>query len=84
VTKAVGAVNGPIAQAILGKDAKDQAGIDKIMIDLDGTENKSKPHWMYEAFLPVDVKQKMAMIAGGACGVLTLVGGILLLKRRLF
>ncbi len=42
------------------------------------------PHWMYEAFLPVDVKQKMAMIAGGACGVLTLVGGILLLKRRLF
>lgn len=34
VTKAVGAVNGPIAQAILGKDAKDQAGIDKIMIDL--------------------------------------------------
>jgi enolase len=41
VLKAVGAVNGPIAQAILGKDAKDQAGIDKIMIDLDGTENKS-------------------------------------------
>ncbi len=33
VLKAVGAVNGPIAQAILGKDAKDQAGIDKIMID---------------------------------------------------
>ncbi|MDU6025557.1 MAG: phosphopyruvate hydratase [Klebsiella oxytoca] len=41
VLKAVAAVNGPIAQAILGKDAKDQAGIDKIMIDLDGTENKS-------------------------------------------
>ena len=42
VTKAVAAVNGPIAQALIGKDAKDQAGIDKIMIDLDGTENKSK------------------------------------------
>ena len=41
VTKAVAAVNGPIAQALIGKDAKDQAGIDKIMIDLDGTENKS-------------------------------------------
>ncbi|NKI75100.1 phosphopyruvate hydratase [Dickeya sp. CFBP 2040] len=41
VTKAVAAVNGPIAQAILGKDARDQAAIDKIMIDLDGTENKS-------------------------------------------
>jgi len=42
VTKAVAAVNGPIAEAVLGKDAKDQANIDKIMIDLDGTENKSK------------------------------------------
>lgn len=41
VLKAVAAVNGPIAQAIAGKDAKDQAAIDKIMIDLDGTENKS-------------------------------------------
>ena len=42
VTKAVAAVNGPIAEAVTGKDAKDQANIDKIMIDLDGTENKSK------------------------------------------
>jgi nitrate reductase gamma subunit len=42
------------------------------------------PHWMYESFLPMDVKQKMAMIAGGACGVMTLVGGLMLLKRRLF
>ncbi|QEZ91345.1 phosphopyruvate hydratase [Proteus sp. CD3] len=41
VLKAVAAVNGPIAKAILGQDAKDQASIDKIMIDLDGTENKS-------------------------------------------
>ncbi|MGL4931857.1 MAG: phosphopyruvate hydratase [Aeromonas sp.] len=42
VLKALEAVNGPIAQALLGKDAKDQAAIDQIMIDLDGTENKSK------------------------------------------
>lgn len=41
------------------------------------------PHWMYEAFLPVAVKQKMAMIGGGASGVLMLIGGVLLLKRRL-
>ncbi|MDR0806487.1 MAG: phosphopyruvate hydratase [Enterobacteriaceae bacterium] len=41
VLKAVAAVNGPIAQAVLGKDAKDQANIDRIMIELDGTENKS-------------------------------------------
>ncbi|TCV99220.1 phosphopyruvate hydratase [Biostraticola tofi] len=42
VTKAVNAVNGPIAEALQGKDAKDQAAIDKVMIDLDGTENKSQ------------------------------------------
>ena len=42
VLKAVAAVNGPIAEAILGKDASNQAEIDQIMIDLDGTENKSK------------------------------------------
>ncbi len=41
VLKAIAAVNGPIAAALLGKDAQDQAAIDQIMIDLDGTENKS-------------------------------------------
>ena len=42
VLKAVDAVNGEIATALVGKDAKDQAAIDQVMIDLDGTENKSK------------------------------------------
>ena len=42
------------------------------------------PHWMYEAWLPIEVKQKMAMIGGGAAGLMCLVGGVLLLKRRLF
>ncbi len=41
------------------------------------------PHWMYESFLPIAVKQQMAMWAGGACGLMTLVGGAMLLKRRL-
>ncbi|MCX9438469.1 phosphopyruvate hydratase [Vibrio cholerae] len=41
VLKALAAVNGPIADALVGKDAKDQATIDQIMIVLDGTENKS-------------------------------------------
>ncbi len=41
------------------------------------------PHWMYAWFLPIAVKQQMAMIAGGLCGVLTLVGGAGLLVRRL-
>lgn len=42
VLKAVEAVNGALAEALIGKDAKNQAEIDQIMIDLDGTENKSK------------------------------------------
>ncbi|MGB7390785.1 phosphopyruvate hydratase, partial [Marinomonas sp.] len=41
VLKAVAAVNGPIRDALIGKDALAQAELDQIMIDLDGTENKS-------------------------------------------
>lgn len=41
------------------------------------------PHWMYQAFLSVEMKQLLAMVAGGACGLMMLVGGVLLLKRRL-
>jgi enolase len=40
VLKAVENVNEKIAPALIGEDAADQAGIDKIMIELDGTENK--------------------------------------------
>ncbi len=42
VTKAVDNVNNIIAEAIIGMDVTDQNGIDKIMIDLDGTKDKSK------------------------------------------
>ena len=41
------------------------------------------PHWMYAWFLPIAVKQQMAMVLGGVCGVLTLIGGAGLLWRRL-
>jgi len=41
VLKAVVAINGPIRDALIGKDALAQAKLDHIMIDLDGTENKS-------------------------------------------
>ena len=41
------------------------------------------PHWVYESWLPMAQKQLMAMILGGVCGVLTLVGGAGLLIRRL-
>jgi len=40
--KAVEHINKPIADALLGKNAADQARVDRIMIDLDGTPNKGK------------------------------------------
>jgi len=42
VTKAVGNVNGAIVKTLTGMDALDQVGIDKTMIALDGSKNKSK------------------------------------------
>ncbi len=42
VLKAVANVRGEIAQAIVGKDAGDQSGIDGTLITLDGTENKNR------------------------------------------
>ena len=41
VDKAIASVNGPISDGILGLDAEDQADLDAVMIELDGTENKS-------------------------------------------
>jgi enolase len=42
VLKAVENVNGPIAEALIGKDVTQQMRVDRVMIELDGTENKSK------------------------------------------
>ncbi len=42
VRNAVASVNGEIADAIKGMDVTDQAGIDKSLIELDGSENKSR------------------------------------------
>jgi enolase len=42
VTKAVGHVNGEIAETIAGLDAGDQDGLDRKLIELDGTPNKSR------------------------------------------
>ena len=42
VLKAVAAVNSEIADAILGFDAEDQRDVDRLMIELDGTENKAR------------------------------------------
>ena len=42
VLKAVQNVNTEIRQALLGHDAADQQALDKVILELDGTENKSK------------------------------------------
>jgi len=41
VLKAVANINGPIRELLVGRDATDQAGLDRAMIELDGTENKA-------------------------------------------
>ena len=42
VKKAVAAVNGAIADALVGCDASDQVGLDQAMLQIDGTPTKSK------------------------------------------
>jgi enolase len=42
VETAVRSVNGAIAEAVVGMDAEDQAGLDAELIALDGTKNKGK------------------------------------------
>src|SRR3990172_4159670 len=42
VSKAVAHVNGEIRRALVRRDARDQQDVHRIMIELDGTENKSR------------------------------------------
>src|SRR5215217_405035 len=42
VTQAVEAVQGEIAQAIVGREAEDQEEIDAALIELDASDNKSR------------------------------------------
>ena len=42
VMKAVSHVNGEIAEEVRGADARDQALLDRVLIELDGTENKGR------------------------------------------
>ena len=41
VLTAVGHANGPIRELLIGHDALDQGGVDRRMIEADGTENKA-------------------------------------------
>jgi enolase len=42
VLKAVGNINGEIAEAVIGRDADDQRGLDEALVALDGTPTKSR------------------------------------------
>ena len=42
VTRAVGHINDEIADAVLGRDGADQPGLDKALIELDGTPGKTR------------------------------------------
>ena len=63
VEKAVEHVEGLIADEIRGLDSRDQATIDQVMIELDGTENKSK----LGANAILSVSMAVARAAAEAC-----------------
>jgi enolase len=65
VRKAVGHVNGEIAEALSGADARDQALVDRILIELDGTENKGR----LGANAILGVSLAVARAAAEGCGL---------------
>ena len=65
VLKAVKNVNGPIAKALAGLDARDQKAIDDALLKLDGTETKSK----LGANAMLGVSMAVARAAAAALGI---------------
>lgn len=73
VRKAVQHVNGEIAQALMGHDALDQAGIDRRLIELDGTANKGRLG--ANAILAVSLAAAKAAAASLGIGLYRYIGG---------
>ena len=65
VLKAIEAVNTEIVDALIGFDAEEQRQIDEMLIDLDGTENKSR----LGANATLGVSLAVAKAAANACGL---------------
>ncbi|NCA82459.1 MAG: phosphopyruvate hydratase, partial [Opitutae bacterium] len=65
VLKAVKNVNGPIAKALAGRDARDQKAIDDVLLKLDGTETKAK----LGANAMLGVSMAVARAAAAALGI---------------
>ena len=74
VTKAIAAVNGEIAEAILGLDAEEQRELDRTMIALDGTPNKARLG--ANAILGVSLAAAKAAAAARGLPLYSYVGGV--------
>jgi enolase len=74
VRKAIAAVNGPIAEAVTGLEAEDQALVDQTMIALDGSRNKG--NLGANAILGVSLATAKAAAAAHALPLYRYVGGV--------
>jgi enolase len=74
VRDAVEAVNGEIANAVIGLDAEDQRRLDQIMLDLDGTPNKARLG--ANAILGVSLANAKAAAAASNLPLYRYVGGV--------
>ena len=73
ITKAVANVDGEIAEAVRGRDPFDQAGLDRALIELDGTPNKGRLG--ANAILGVSLATAKAAAAERAVSLFALLGG---------
>jgi enolase len=74
VSQAVDAVNGEIYDALAGSDAEDQQRIDRLLIELDGTKNKSRLG--ANAILGVSLATAKAAASSSALPLYKYVGGV--------
>ncbi len=74
VLKAVGAVNGEIADLLSGCEAEDQEIIDRLLRELDGTENKSRLG--ANAILGVSLAVAKAAAEAAGCSLYRYLGGV--------
>jgi enolase len=74
VTKAVEAVNGELADAVIGLEAEEQARVDRAMIELDGTENKHRLG--ANAILGVSLATARAAAESAGLPLFNYVGGV--------
>ena len=74
VQNAVDNVNGEIAEAMIGLNALDQPSIDRILIELDGTPNKTRLG--ANAILGVSMAVAKAAAEATGCGLYNYIGGM--------